>query len=326
MKGLSYFYAMTDIIAKLGYLAGATRFRRISEKLYVDGDKIYKDNNINFKATWFSVFYVLATANHAKTVLNLSQEIGFTRITVKNVVRELETNGLVKIKTHPTDKRSKHIVLSAKGKKLFEQLKTIWLPFADALKHLLDTGHPDFLNIINRIDNEVSKNPIHEKVKAPGSLQQIKVLDYKPSLKKYFYELAGNWLLGVLKGTLEEEDKFTLHNPDKAYLETGGFVFFALHNNKVAGCVALKRLNESTFEFAKLFINPSARNLGIATRLIERCITRCNENAAAQLWLQTTMAMPEAHNLYYKLGFTDAAAPPEMTVLKRTEKIMCLNL
>lgn len=317
---------MTDNILKLGYLAGATRFRRISEKLYVDGDKIYKDNNIDFKASWFSVFYILATSDNPKTVLDLSSEIGFTHITIKNVVRELETNGLLKIKTHPTDKRSKHITLTGKGKKLFEQLKKIWVPFADSLKHLLDTGHPDFLNIINRIDKEVSKKPIHEKVKMLDQLQKIQILDYKPSLKKYFYELAGNWLLGLLKGTLEEEDKFTLRNPDKAYLETGGFVFFALHNNNVVGCVALKRLNESTFEFAKLFIDPNTRNLGIATKLIERCISRCKENEASQLWLQTTMSMPEAHKLYYKLGFEDKKAPKQMTVLKRTEKIMCLEL
>lgn len=317
---------MTDKIAKIGYLAGASRFRRISEKLYVDGDKIYKDHDIDFKASWFSVFYILATSDIPKTVLNLSEEIGFTHITIKNVVRELEINGLVKIKSHPTDKRSKHITLSAKGQRMYDQLKKIWLPFADTLKHLLDIGHPDFLNIINRIDKEVSKNPIHEKVKMLDQLQRVKVLDYKPSLKKHFFELAGNWLLGVLNGKLEEEDKFTLHNPEKAYIETGGFVFFASHDNKVVGCVALKRLDESTFEFAKLFIDPNSRNLGIATKLIERCISRCKENEVTQLWLQTTMSMPEAHKLYYKLGFIDKKAPKQMTVLKRTEKIMCLEL
>ncbi len=317
---------MEDTILKLGYLAGATRFRRISEKLYVDGDKIYKDNNIDFKASWFSIFYILATADKPKTVLNLSEEIGFTHITVKNVVRELEMNGLVEIKVHPTDRRSKHIFLSAKGQELLVELRVIWPKFAETLKNLLDTGHPDFLNIINRIDKEVFKNPVHEKVKMLDKFQKVSVLDYKPSLKKYFYDLAGNWLLGVLKGTLEEEDKFTLHNPDKAYLETGGFVFFALHNDKVVGCVALKRLDESTFEFAKLFIDPNARNLGVATKLIERCISRCKENEAKQLWLQTTMYMPEAHKLYYKLGFDDRNAPTQMTVLKRTEKIMCLDL
>ena len=315
---------MENLVSNLSYLAGATRFRRISEKLYVDGDKIYKDQGIDFKASWFSVFYILANSKQ-KTILELAEEIGFSHITVKNVVRELEKNRLAKVKTHPTDRRSKHVQLTPKGKKLFEKLKHTWLPFADTLKNLLESGHPDFLNIIGRVEREMTKNPIHQRLKQPGKLPQLKVLDYKPSLKKYFYELAGNWLLGVLKGTLEEEDKFTLQNPDKAYLDEGGFVFFAVHENKVVGCVALKRLDENTFEFAKLFIDPTARNLGIATRLIERCITRCKENDATQLWLQTTMSMPEAHKLYYKLGFVDKKAPKQMAVLARTEKIMCMD-
>jgi N-acetylglutamate synthase-like GNAT family acetyltransferase/DNA-binding MarR family transcriptional regulator len=315
-----------DKISNLGFLAGATRFRRISEKLYTDGDRIYSDNNIDFKASWFSVFYIVATAGAPKAVVEISNEIGFTHITVKNVIRELEANGLVKVKVHAHDKRSKHITISTKGRRLYEKLHVIWGRFSGALKDLLDVGHPDFINIINRIDREISKDPIYQKIKRVQKVQRISILDYKPSLKKYFYELAGNWLLGVLKGTLEEEDKYTLHNPDKAYLETGGFVFFALHQNKVVGCVALKRLDEDTFEFAKLFIDPTARKLGIATKLIERCISRCKENSATHLWLQTTMSMPEAHKLYYKLGFSDKKAPKQMMVLKRTEKIMYLDL
>jgi DNA-binding MarR family transcriptional regulator/N-acetylglutamate synthase-like GNAT family acetyltransferase len=317
---------MKDSISKLNFLAGATRFRRISEKLYVDGDKIYKESGFNFKASWFSVFYILATSDNPRTVLELADEIGFTHITVKNIVRELQSNRLVKVEEHPSDKRSKHVSITLKGKKLFEQLKIIWLPFADSLKSLLDSGHPDFLNIIGRIEKEIIKDPIYQRIQQPDKTSLLKILDYKPSLKKYFYELAGNWLLGVLKGTLEEEDKFTLHNPDKAYLDEGGFVFYAIYKNKPVGVVALKRLDENTFEFAKLFIDPNERNLGIATKLIERCITRCKENQATQLWLQTTMSMPEAHKLYYKLGFTDRKAPRQMTVLKRTEKIMCIDL
>jgi DNA-binding MarR family transcriptional regulator len=317
---------MTDQISKLGYLSGATRFRRISEKLYVDGDKIYKDSGVDFKASWFSVFYVLATAEEPKTVLELAEEIGFTHITVKNVVRELEANKLVNVQHHPDDKRSRHIFLSPQGKKLYLKLKKTWLPFAETLKHIFDAGHPDFLNIINRIDREISKYPIHQRIKAPDEMGEVTILDYKPSLKKYFYELAGNWLLGVLKGTLEKEDKFTLRNPEKAYLDNGGFVFFAMYQNKVVGCVALKRLDDNTFEFAKLFIDHTARNLGIATKLIERCISRCKENEATQLWLQTTNAMPEAHKLYYKMGFEDRKPPEQMDVLKRTEKVMVMDL
>ncbi len=154
----------------------------------------------------------------------------------------------------------------------------------------------------------------------------VSVLDYKPSFKKHFFELAGNWLSGMLNGKLEKEDEFSLHNPEKAYIKEGGFVFFAFYKNKPIGCVALKRISETNFEFCKLYVNADARNMGVATRLIERCITRCKENKVKQLFLQTTNELRTAHQLYYKLGFKDVKAPKEMDVLKRTEKIMALEI
>lgn len=317
---------MSDFIKQLGYLAGATRFRRISERLHTDGDKIYQDRGINFRASWFSVFYILASADAPKTVIELANEIGFTHITVKNVLRELEASNLVEIVVHPSDGRSKHITLSATGRALFVELQKVWKSFGNALKQILDAGHPDFLNMINRIDVEINKRPINEIMKTIDTEDVVYILDYKPSLKNSFYELAGPWLLKVLNGKLEEEDEFTLRHPDKAYLENGGFLFFARVNDKILGCVALKRLDEDSFEFAKLFIDPEVRKLGIATKLIERCITRCKENNAKELWLQTTMSMPQAHKLYDKLGFLDKKAPKQMAVLNRTEKIMVKNL
>lgn len=316
---------MTDILNELGYLAGASRFRRISEKLQQDGDKIYSDANIPFKASWFSVYYVLAKSNSPQTILEISNQIAFSHITVKNILRELKKEALVSIKPNPNDKRSKLAELTKKGKKLQLELEPLWLSFSNTLKDLFSIGHPDMINILNRLDWEIYNEPIHVRIHKPKG-EFVKIVDYKPSLKKYFYALAGPWLLGVLNGELEEEDKFTLYNPDKAYLENGGFLFYAKFKTEIVGCVALKRLNEDTFEFAKLFIDPNFRKLGIATKLIERCISRCMENDAKELWLQTTMGMPQAHRLYYKLGFNDGMAPPQMHVLERTEKIMCLSL
>ncbi|WP_221390183.1 GNAT family N-acetyltransferase [Dyadobacter sp. NIV53] len=93
----------------------------------------------------------------------------------------------------------------------------------------------------------------------------------------------------------------------------------------MVGCVALKRLDGDTLEFARLIIAKVARNLGIATKLIERCITR-DENNTKELLLQTTIQMPEAHKLYYKLGFEDKPGPVQMRIVKRTEKIMVMQL
>lgn len=321
-----YFIIMADTISKVGYLAGATRFRRIGEKLQSDGDKIYAGLEINFKASWFATYHTLLEANAPLTMQEITSSIGFTHITVKNIVRELEENGIVKIKPNPLDARSKHVTLTSKGTNLFAKLDPVWQSISKGLEQLLVTGHPDFINIINRIEKEIEKKPLSERIKEVEAHSPVTVVDYKPSLKKYFYDLAGNWLLGVLHGKLEKEDEFSLKNPDKAYLEEGGFVFFALNKNRVVGCVALKRLSEDKFEFCKLYIDPEERKGGIATKLIERCISRCKENNASELWLQTTNAMQDAHRLYYKLGFAENKAPKEMHVLKRTQKIMSLTL
>lgn len=317
---------MQDSISELGYLAGATRLRRIGEKLQSEGDKIYSELGIHFKASWFATYHTLLQAGKPLTMQDIAASIGFTHITVKNIVREMEQGGLVKIKPNPTDARSKHVTLTAKGQALFTKLNPVWQNISLSLRQLLTDGHPDFINIIGRIEQDMLRTPLNERMRSVNRQEAIQVLDHRPSLKGYFRDLATPWLLDVLNGRLEKDDEFTLNNPEKAYLDTGGFIFYALYKNKVIGCVALKRLNEDKFEFAKLFVNPEYRQLGVATKLIERCISRCKENVVAELWLQTTNRMQQAHKLYYKLGFAEARAPKEMLVLKRTEKIMSLDL
>lgn len=312
-----------DEFIKLGYLAGATRFRRISDKLYLDGNKLYSDTNIQFKSSWFSVYYALSISEKPLTVSALADIIGFSHITVKNIIREMEDEKLVQIDQNLEDKRSKLICLSENGLSKLPYLKKLWEQFSIALQNILQEGHPDILNILARIENKIKNYHIYD---LRNNCLSINVLDYAPFLKQSFTTLAGNWLSDMLHNELEEEDLFTINSPDIAYLLDGGFVFFAEYNNEIVGCVALKKLDENKFEFAKLIVKEEARKLGIATKLIERCITRCNENKASELWLQTTNKLIEAHQLYYKMGFVDKEAPTSMSVLKRTEKIMVLNL
>ncbi len=316
---------MEDVIGKLGFLAGGSRFRRIYEKMQIDGDKAYKESGLGFKSSWFPVYYVLSKSQQPQTVMEITDQIAFSHITVKNIVNELNDEGLIIIFPNPNDKRSKLISLSEKGHALLQQLKPIWSSFSDSLKNILTSGHPDIINILKRIDYELNKDPLNERLRRQKE-DQVIILDYRPSLKKHFYDLAGHWLSGFLKGKLEDDDIFTLNNPDIAYLQQGGFLFYAKYQEEIIGCVSLKRLDEDTFEFAKLFVEPKYRNLGAASKLINRCISRCKENNAKELWLQTTNSLREAHNLYYKLGFVDKEAPPQMLVLKRTEKIMCIEL
>jgi len=316
---------MASAVEILVYLAGATRFRCISEKLYLDGDKIYKEAGIQFKASWFPVYYVLALAESPLTVLKIAEQIDFSHITVKNVLRELEQEKLVSIEINPADKRSKLVSLSLKGQKLIYRLKPLWISFSTALKKVFQAGHPDFMNILNRIDRLIEENPINLML-AQQETESVAVVDYSPGLSKHFHELARPWLTEDLNGKLKEEGSIAFQNPDVKHFIEGGFLFYAKYKDQIVGFVALKRLDDPSFEFSNLYIHPNYQNLGIDTLLIERCISRCMENEVGELWLQTSISKTEAHLIYDSLGFVDKAPPSGMKLQELTKKTMCLEL
>lgn len=157
---------MDDFIKKLGPLAGASRFRRISEKLYSDGDKIYSDAGLDFRATWFPVYYLLAGTEEKLTINQIADHIGFSHITVKNVLRELRKKKLVVIVPNPDDGRSKLTCLSDKGRVLLEELRPLWEKFSDALSSIFNDGHPELVQILDRIDSELERKPISERMRS----------------------------------------------------------------------------------------------------------------------------------------------------------------
>ena len=316
---------MSSTIAKLSYLTGATRFRRISEKLYIYGDEVYSEAGIRFKASWFPVYYVLAITDSPLTIMQISEQIDFTHITVKNVIRELEQEELVSVTPNPSDRRSKLVSLSTKGQKQIYRLKPLWISYSSALKNIFQSGHPDFMNILQRIDNQIEKSSIPQIIAHPDS-ESVIVVDYRPDLDKHFHELAGPWLTGEADGILEEEEGINLQKPEETHFMEGGFIFYARYKDQIVGFAALKRLTDYSFECSGLFVNPNYRHNGIDTRLIERCICRSLENQASELWIQSTVNTPEVLDLYQRFGFEEKEAPLEMQVMEQTEKVMCLDL
>jgi DNA-binding MarR family transcriptional regulator/GNAT superfamily N-acetyltransferase len=153
-----------DILVPLGHLAGASRLKRISDKLYIDGNKTYKDHGLSFKSTWFSVYYSLATAQAQLTIMEIADQIAFTHITVKNILREMEAEGLIVIKPNPSDRRSKLVSLSPKGKALLRKLNPIWDSISRALTDIFSAGHPDIIEVLTRIDKAADEYPLYQRV------------------------------------------------------------------------------------------------------------------------------------------------------------------
>jgi ribosomal protein S18 acetylase RimI-like enzyme len=93
-----------------------------------------------------------------------------------------------------------------------------------------------------------------------------------------------------------------------AYTPPRGGAWIARVDGKVAGCIALRPLDEGQCEMKRLWVRPDYRGLGLGRRLAEVAIRAACEAHYQAMCLDTLGQMSEAHALYDSLGFVEIPA------------------
>ena len=84
-----------------------------------------------------------------------------------------------------------------------------------------------------------------------------------------------------------------------------GRLYLARIDGKAAGCIALRKLDESRCEMKRLYVRPEYRNRQIATKLIDQLLRDARSIGYQQLLLDTIPGLTDAIRMYQKLGFRD---------------------
>ena len=81
-------------------------------------------------------------------------------------------------------------------------------------------------------------------------------------------------------------------------------------NGVILGSLFLVRLDAQTAKLRLLYVEPAARGLGLATRLLEKSMRFAREKGYQRLTLFTTAENISARRIYEKLGFTRVSTSP----------------
>lgn len=132
---------------------------------------------------------------------------------------------------------------------------------------------------------------------------RVEIIDYTEDLKEYVKTLNIEWLEKYFK--VEPNDVIQLSNPKEEILDKGGFIYYARHNGEIVGTVSLIKVENTTYELAKMAVTDKAQGLGIGNVLMQHCINEAKRLGVTNLLLYSNRSLGPAIHLYEKFGFKE---------------------
>jgi len=295
-----------DILKSLGELAIGSRLKRLSDVIMRDGVKIYQANGIDFQPRWFPVFYSLSQHSQL-SVTEIAKKLGLTHPTVSQTLKELEKTGFVSSGQCQKDGRKRLLTLSEKGKRMLPQMELIWRDVANTIHDLLVKNHQNLLMAVEEVEVAFSQKDFFSRVQESTKARQqqdIEILPYDNSLKSYFKDLNYQWINKYFK--VEDLDRMQLENPDTSIIDQGGTILFARFQGEIVGTCALIKIDDQTYELAKMAVDEKAQGKQAGKKLGLAIIKEARKRGGHKLVLESNKKLSPALNLYEKLGFKPA--------------------
>ncbi len=130
----------------------------------------------------------------------------------------------------------------------------------------------------------------------------IEVIPYEPKHQPWFEKFNRYWIEKYFE--MEPIDELVLTKPEEGLLQKGGAILMATYNRAIAGTVALRKVDETTYEFTKMAVDNAYQRKGIAEALSYASFKKAKEMGASKVILYTNSQLQPAIKLYEKLGFT----------------------
>ena len=221
----------------------------------------------------------------------LALDSGYT----SRLLRQLEAERLIRTTPSPRDTRARFVTLTTAGRKELAVLNRLSdEAAASLLDPLPEAQRAALLSAMGTIECLLRSSTVRLSVVNPASPAA------RYCLERYFQELRARFETGY-------DPALGISAAPAELTPPRGYFVVAILNGEPVGCGALK-CHTAYGEIKRMWVAPSARGLGLGTRILLRLEDLARERGLPLLRLETNKTLTEAQSLYRRNGFREVPA------------------
>jgi DNA-binding MarR family transcriptional regulator/GNAT superfamily N-acetyltransferase len=250
-----------------------------------------------FSLTEVRVLYELAH-HESITASELAKDLGLDAGYLSRILRSFEYSGFLDRTPSPTDGRQRQLRLTQQGRDAFAPLdQRSHDEVAARLSKLPETEQERLLDAMRTIEAvfvppSVAATPYLLRSPQPGDIGWIIHRHGALYAREYGWDEQFEALVAEIAA------KF-IQNFDSKHERC----WIAERDGEIVGSVFLVRQSDEVAKLRLLLVEPSARGLGIGTRLVDECIRFARQVGYATITLWTNDVLRAARHIYEKAGF-----------------------
>jgi len=306
----------------LGHVIIGTTLRNLAEQVSKDAENIYDKFNFDIDIKWFPVFYVLAS-KESDSVVNIAKEIKQSHVSVSKIIKEMKVANLINSHKSEQDSRITLITLNDRAKAMIPAMEKQCEAVDAVMVGLTRETGIDLWQAVSVTQRHLEYRTLSSRLDEKLTDSSVRFVDYAPKDQAAFKALNVEWISQHF--TLEQPDIDALDNPEHYILSSGGTILIAIYNNIPVGCCALIKMNDNTYELAKMAVSPTVQGKGFGLLLGQKIIERAKLLGAKRLYLESNSALESAIRLYIKLGFEHITAKKSPYARCDVQMELCLN-
>src|SRR5712691_7030888 len=230
------------------------------------------------------------------SVRELRRRLGLDSAYVSRLLRSLEKQGLIVVRTSENDGRVRHVQLTEAGLRERAELDHRADTFARSLLEPLgESQRVQLVAAMAQVERLLVASMVKITIADPTSP------DARWCFEQYFAELGERFDAGFDPALSISAHAHELTSPT-------GLLLVAHLREEPIGCGAVKFHENTPGEIKRMWVAPRARGLGLGRRLLEALERSAREAGVALLHLETNRTLIEAIQLYRDCGYQEVEA------------------